>query len=322
MERPTLKPFFSREEALVKSYYPAVNLLEKIEDFNDVVFDPTGSTFAVVSENKSIYLFDTFKCTLIRPEIKNYKYRMSRVLFDPVKSRLFVNSFNDKDHKARLLDIESNSFELYFNGPTAQITSMCCTSKMLITSSEDCSVRLHDTTNASIIGSTTFKQPCDIALHPNGNCLAVSNSSIIQLFDIRAFDKGSVCSINISSPCHVKPAFGPIGTSLLVTGQKYAKLLSLNDLSVHHNYEKDNITFTEGAAFTPDEKFVAMGTTDKNVLITETAIGGKAHERAVLGSPFDVERIAFSTKFANFVTVGSGAQFWSIDATTLASFGY
>lgn len=132
-----------------------------------------------------ITIYDTLKCT-ISNEIQNYKYKCTKSLFDLEQNRIFVNSFNETNqeiqHQARLIDIESNAFLMYYPGPKAQITSLCCTPKILFTSSKDTLIRLHDISNGQTLATFSLAHvSTDIALHPNGFCLAAANAEKIAL---------------------------------------------------------------------------------------------------------------------------------------------
>ena len=323
MSRNSLKVRIPKEEALVKSYYPDHELTDKFQYYDDVVFNQEGTQFAIISEKKMITLFDTLKATQLC-EIKNYKYKCTKVLFAPEDKGIFVNSFNETDnedqHKARLLDVTSNQFIMYYPGPTGHITSMCCTSNILFTSSKDSSIRLHDISTGKTVSSINPGVPSDIALHPNGLCLAVSNDSKVQLYDVRAIDKGSVCSVTINLPFPVKPVFGPIGASLIVAGPEYMRLLSLVDLELIHIYDKDHLTFTGAVSFTPDEKFVLAATDNQKIIAFETNINDKAFPRSVYTCDSSVTGIGFSKKYTNFVTVGEKCTYWSVDMDILSSF--
>ena len=324
MSRNLLKARIPKEEALVKSYFPDHDPIGKFQYYDDVVFNKEGTQFAVISEKKMIHVFDTLKCVQLF-EIKNYKYKCTKVLFAPEDNNgIFVNSFNETEnedqHKARLLDVTSNKFIMYYPGPTGHITSMCCTSKVLLTSSKDAQIRLHDISTGKTISSISPGIPSDIALHPNGLCLAVSNNAKVQLYDVRAIDKGAVCSVTVNLPFPVKPVFGPIGTCLLVAGQEYMRLLSLVDLGLLHIYDKDNSVYTGGVSITPDEKFVLAATDNKKIIAYETNLNDKAVPRSVYACEAPVTGIAFSKKYANFVTVGEKCTYWSVDMDTLSSF--
>ena len=196
---------------------------------------------------------------------------------------------------------------------------MACTPSLLITSSKDKNIRLHDVATGKTVSSFSLNQPSDVALHPNGLCLAVSNQSKIQLYDIRVIDKGNVCSVNVNLPCPVKPVFGPQGTCLLISGTKYLRTLSLKDLDLIHRYDREELTFTGGFSITPDEQFILAATNQNKILALETNLNGKAQERAVFSCNSEVTGIACSTKYANFVTVGPECTFWSVDTHILNS---
>ena len=71
MSRPApSKALMPKEEILVKSYYPAKEILTQYKYHDDVTFNQVGSTFAVVSDHSVIHLYDTHECREIN-EIKN-----------------------------------------------------------------------------------------------------------------------------------------------------------------------------------------------------------------------------------------------------------
>ena len=118
----------------------------------------------------------------------------------------------------------------------------------------------------------------------------------------------------------MKPIFGPQWTALLVSGNKYMRLLSLTDLELIHKYDREDLRFTGAAAFTADEQFILAATDDQKMLAIETNLDGKAQEKAVFSTNSSVTGIAFSSKYSNFVTVGEECTYWSVDSDILGSF--
>lgn len=315
----------SREEAALRSYFPAMKLLPDKQFHSDVAFRQTGEHFAVISENNMISLFDVATCNLVK-SIPNRKYQCNKLLFHPDSVRIILNSFNDNDHKARLLNVETDGFDLYYTGPNGQITSMATTDACLFTVSEDERLHVFDVKTAEVITKIDCPRESQVATHPNGKCMVLANTSELSLYDIRNMDQ-SVCSIHFSPGCKVAPHFGEIGNNLLITGSKYAKLHSLRDLSVIRTFAQlEDEFFTTGACFTADEKYALVGSSDNSILAYDVPHSRKdtpLYEKTVLtGHISPVKGIAVSNRYFNMVSFGEDCLFWAVDIDSFNSLGY
>lgn len=315
----------SREEAALRSYFPAMKLLPDKQYHNDVAFRQTGEHFAVISEYNVISLFDCSTCNLVKA-INNYKYKCSKCLFHPDSVRIILNSYHETDHKARLLNVETDGFDMYYNGPNGQINSMAVSESCLFTASEDEQLHVFDVKTAEIIKRINCPRDTQIAVHPNGRCIVLTDSNSISLYDVRNLDS-YVCSVPVSPGCKITPHFGEVGSHLIVTGSKFAKLYSLRDLSEYKSYpQSEDENFTTGVAFTPDEKYVLIGSSDFSIVAYDVPHYRKepqTPEKTVLtGHMSEVKGIACSNKYFNIVSFGDDCLYWSVDYDSYCSFGF
>lgn len=307
------------EEAIVRSYFHLDPILTEYSYHQDSSFSPDGLSFAVISNANMISLYRCDGCRF-ESKIPNKKYGSTRLCYHLSKNAIYLNSHNEiNDHAARLLNVQQQSFIRYFtaNGHTAPITSLCSRSNGVITASQDRTIKIWDDSTDKCTTTLEVSSPANIALHPNGLCLAVTTDSFLYIYDMRNLDSAVLTNKLHNNNDHPKgdfiPHFGMKGTKLAVVGPEYAQIYFMKDLShfsLDHTMRKD----TPGFAFTPDEDFLLIPTTDYSILVADAQSGSQV--TILTGHKNPVSSISFSSAYHNFVSTGEECLFWTVDMPT------
>ena len=307
---------YSREDAIVRSYFHINPLLPDYQSHQDCCFTPDGQMFAVNSDTKMISFFKTDGC-VYTDQIANKKYGSSIIKFHHQKNALYLNSFNKlNDHSARLLDIKTSGFIRYFTGHTDHITSIATTQNGIITASLDSMIKLWDDSQTKCVANLKFGHPANVALHPNGNCFAAATESTLYLYDIRNLD-AHIISCKIKASSGVRPYFGMMGTKIGLAGPGFTAVHNLTDLKPILEVDLTMQDGIPGFAFTPDEQFILIPTNNYSILVSNF----KGHKVTALpGHNSPVTSISFSSAFHNFVSTGKECLFWTVDRKTFEFF--
>jgi len=284
------------------------NILDRFSSHEDCSFNDSGDMFAVVSEHKYISIIMAPK-HFEEKNIKNFKYMCSKVRFHPGGTRIYLNSFHESDHKARLLDIQGESFIRYFPGHQSQINSLCVHEKCLITSSEDKTVRFYDENEEKETFTLQYNSSPKISLHPNGNCLIVATNSQINMYDRRQISSGVVASTKVDISDNNEPVFGMLGTSFAFNGGRYFSVYGLADLKERYSFSFKEEIYGP-LCYSPEEQFLLVGI-GKDIVVFDNENGDQVN--VLKGASSNLTSIAFSPKYCNMITTGNQCQIWTVD---------
>jgi WD40 repeat protein len=300
------------EEIILRSYFHIDPLLDDYLDHDDVCFSPGGHAFAVISCSNNISVYRTDGCKFLT-KIPNQKYRCTKACYHRTKNALFLNSFHQQDHAARLVDVDTKTFIRYFSGQTGQITSLGVAPKFLLTASVDQTVCVWDESQEGRVNTIQTAEPSNVAVHPNGVCVAIASSSLLSLYDMRNLS-GPVLSTRTACPAEVVPHFGMRGRAVMLVGKGFCAQFHLSSLTKQFKIDGVAEDRIPGFAYSPDESFCLVPAKDSAIVVCDTDKGGLV--TVLSGHNSTAAAVDFSSAFHNFVSAGKECLFWTVDMAT------
>jgi WD40 repeat protein len=306
-----------KEETIMRSYahIPPLLTKEEYKGHDDVCFCRDGEHFIVISDSANLSLFKTDGCSFVA-KIPNKKYGCSRCCFHPLKQEVYVNSkIHVTDHDARLISIREQRFVRYFSGHAAHITTLAAWPSGMVTASRDRTVRFWDENKQESVAVLEYVSAPNVAIHPNGHCVAIACASSLSLHDLRNLSGGPVISTKLGLQTDVIPYFGFLGKSLMLVGQGIATEYNLTDLSVKlQKVEGIDGRGMPGFCYSGTEDFLLVPTGDNDILVADAGSGSQV--TVLSGHESPVARIAMSSAYHSFVSVGKECLFWTVDVQT------
>ncbi|XP_037535422.1 WD repeat-containing protein 82 isoform X1 [Nematolebias whitei] len=284
---------------------------------NCVDYSPNGESAVSSSDDDSIVIYD-IQQGKPNGNLYSMKYGVDLIRFTNRDTQTVVYSSNKQDDTIRYLSLTNNTFLRYFPGHTARVTalSMSPVEDIFISSSLDETVRIWDLRLPTCQGviNTMGKPIC--SFDPDGLIFATGvGSHEIKLYDLRAFDKGpfSCIETRFKRVCDwTGLKFSKDGKHILIcTNGGAIRILNSFNGSVLYTFSGYNNSkgVSLEACFTPDSKFVMIGSEDGRVHVWSIENGMKV---AVLDGKHQgpINTLQFNPLYMTFASACSSMMFW------------
>lgn len=331
----------------MKSFYCSNRILTDFTTHDWCSFSHDGEFFSVISNSDTINIFQCERCSLLYQR-QNKKYRSTICEFHKGNSHLMYINSQGTSLCAKLLDVHEYSFVRYFpskpQSDQQYITSLKPTARGLITSHRNGILHLWDESADDKIGEIMVEPNPSFDIHPNGICIAVTTSKYLRLFDLRNTQQPAA-KINLHNiGGELKTCFGPIGRKLLILGKGNFQQFNTSNMTLSFSSDGFNTKLLDlifdqypAFAYTQDENFLLLSNKNSDILAFDSSFDRKpyrSHTKQPLrnllpysnliaiysGHKSSINRICFSPKYQNFVSVGNECLFWSVDNESLTSF--
>uniref|UniRef100_A0A8C6NNP7 WD repeat domain 82 n=1 Tax=Nothobranchius furzeri TaxID=105023 RepID=A0A8C6NNP7_NOTFU len=284
----------------------------KSEKVNCVDYSVNGDHAVSSGNDDCIVLYDIQSG---RPAKTLYskKYGADLIRFTRGAAHTVVYSSNKQDDAIRYLSLTDNQFIRYFPGHTARVTalSMSPENEIFISSSLDKTIRIWDLRLADCQGLTNPLGKPICSFDPEGIIFAAGvESHAIKLYDFRAFDKDPFACFEtrFNRVCDwTGLKFSNDGKHILIcTNGGAIRILNAFNGSVLHTFSGYNNSkgISLEACFTPDSKFVMIGSEDGRVHVWSIESGMKV---AVLDSkhPGPINALQFNPLYMTFASAST-----------------
>ncbi|XP_046880647.1 WD repeat-containing protein 82-like isoform X1 [Hypomesus transpacificus] len=304
-------------DRVLRSFRVARIYREHSEKVNCVDYSPNGESAVSSSDDDSIVLYDCREGIPTRT-LYSKKYGVDLICYTNRDADTVVYSSNKLDDTIRYLSLTDNKYIRYFPGHTARVVALSVSpvDDKFISGSLDNTIRLWDLRSPNCQGLTNPLGKPVCCFDPEGLMFAAGvNSEMINLYDIRSFDKGPFSSFEtqFSRVCEwTGLKFSKDGKQILISTNGGAiRVLDAFDGSVLHTFSGYNNTkgISLEACFTPDSKFVMIGSEDGRIHMWSTESGMKI---AVLDGKHSgpINTLQFNPKYMTFASACTNMAFW------------
>ncbi|KAM9409939.1 WD repeat-containing protein 82-like [Pholidichthys leucotaenia] len=304
-------------DSVLRSFRVARTYRKNSEKVNCFDYSPDGESAISSSDDDSIVLYDIREGRPNRT-LFSKKYGVDLIRYTYGNADTVVYSSNKLDDTIRYLSLTDNKFIRYFPGHTARVTalSMSPVDSTFISSSLDKTIRIWDLRSQNCQGMTDPLGTPLCSFDPNGLIFAAGvDSQMVKLYDLRGFEKGPFASFEtrFNRVCYwTGLKLSNDGKQILIcTNGGAIRVLNAFKGDVLHTFSGYNNSkgISLEACFTPDSKFVMIGSEDGRVHVWSTESGMKV---SVLDGkhPGPIRTVQFNPKYMTFATACTNMTFW------------
>uniref|UniRef100_A0A8C5I4D3 Twinfilin n=1 Tax=Gouania willdenowi TaxID=441366 RepID=A0A8C5I4D3_GOUWI len=299
-------------DSVLRSFRAARTYSANTEKINCVDYSPNGEHAISSSDDDSIVLYDIREGTPCNT-LYSKKYGVGLIRYTHGDSHTVIYSSNKLDDTIRYLSLSDNKYIRYFPGHTARVIalSMSPTDESFISGSLDKTIRIWDLRSPNCQGLTNPLGKPVCSFDPDGLIFAAGvESQAIKLYDLRAYDKGPFACFetNFNRNCDwTGLRFSNDGKQILIsTNGGMIRVMNAFSGSVMHTFSGYNNTkgISLEACFTPDSRFVMIGSEDGRVHVWSTESGMKVavHDGK---HPGPINTLQFNPRYLTFASACS-----------------
>ncbi|CAI5439674.1 unnamed protein product [Caenorhabditis angaria] len=249
---------------------------------NSVSYWKTGLLMMASTNDDSILLFD-LEGKQKPKDVMCKKYGVANTIFAN-DTKFALHSSTKKDHAIRYISLETKSYIHYFPGHSENVTGLSIADgkTLFLSSSIDKTIRLWDIRSLSCPGVMETKGQAVAQFDPEGLIFAAAfrNSATIKLYDLRNFKHGPFLSFalpeDLTNVEWRSVRFSQEGRLMLIcTNSNKLVLLDARTGAVQWILEahKNDANLPLVASFSPDSKYVFVGSSDKLIYAYCTTTG-------------------------------------------------